>query len=273
MEKLLIHNHIIKVKGVKKKVIYHFSDTHLSEADKLSDKDDVKKAKELTAFWENHRKEFAADHGEPFGELQGKSAKEHFINIMEEVKNGDAVIAAGDLMEYVSGANMRLLEKHLENLGKPFVAVCGNHEDKDDIPEGYIMSAIKEEVQLLEFSDMIIFAIDNSKREISEKQLDAFKSLLGEQKPVLVLMHVPIMTEGNREALTECGEYFQLNYSGADNKNLKFIELIKENPEKIIAVCAGHLHFKNESEITDGVMQYVSSQAIAGNLNRYEIGE
>ena len=86
-------------------------------------------------------------------------------------------------------------------------------------------------------------------------------------------MHVPIMTNDNKELLTECGEYFQLNYDGADKNNFKFIEMIKNNAEKIIAVFAGHLHFKNTSQITSGVTQYVSSQGITGNLNRYEIGE
>jgi hypothetical protein len=120
---------------------------------------------------------------------------------------------------------------------------------------------------------MIILGIDNSKRIISEKQLGKLSELLNRNKPILILMHVPIMAEGNCNELTECGEYFQLNYKGADENNFKFVDMIKENADKIIAVCAGHLHFKNECEIVPGVIQYVSSQGIAGNINRYEIGE
>lgn len=48
---------------------------------------------------------------------------------------------------------------------------------------------------------------------------------------------------------------------------------IKQNSEQIVAVLAGHLHFANNTEITEGVMQYVSTQGDLGNINRYEIGE
>ena len=55
--------------------------------------------------------------------------------------------------------------------------------------------------------------------------------------------------------------------------NLRFIELIKANSDKIAAVLCGHLHFANDSHITDGIMQYVSTQGVTGNLNKYIIGE
>lgn len=273
MEKLLIHNHIINIKGVRKKIIYHFSDTHLSLYDEFSDSDDTDKAKELTSFWESHRITFAESHREPYGTLQKKSAKEHFENIIKTVQNADAVITAGDLMEYVNDANIRFIESQLKKLTSPFIAVCGNHEKLDDIPEGYIISTIKNSVQITDLGDMFVFAINNSQRTITCEQIEKFLSLLNKDKPILIVMHVPIMTNDNKELLTECGEYFQLNYDGADKNNFKFIEMIKNNAEKIIAVFAGHLHFKNTSQITSGVTQYVSSQGITGNLNRYEIGE
>lgn len=273
MKNVLIHNHIIKVKGIKKKIIYHFSDTHLSLYDKLSDKEEIKKAKKLTSFWESHRISFAENHNEPYGNLQKSSAKTHFENIIESVKDADAVITAGDLMEYVNEANIRFIESQFKKLTSPFIGVCGNHENCEDIPEGYIISAIKNSVQITDLGDMFIFAIDNSERIITREQIDTLLSLLNKNKHILIVMHVPIKTNGNEKALTECGEYFQLNYNGADKNNLEFIDIIKENSEKIIAVLAGHLHFKNTSEITSGVTQYVSSQGITGNLNRYEIGE
>jgi hypothetical protein len=36
---------------------------------------------------------------------------------------------------------------------------------------------------------------------------------------------------------------------------------------------AGHLHFLNTCELAPGFTQYVSSQGLLGNLNRYVIGE
>ena len=86
-------------------------------------------------------------------------------------------------------------------------------------------------------------------------------------------MHVPFSTPENRDLLIGCGEYFRLDHPQAGPEVEQFRELIRENAGKIIAVMAGHLHFGNVSELVPGVMQYVSSQGILGNINRYEIGE
>ena len=85
-------------------------------------------------------------------------------------------------------------------------------------------------------------------------------------------MHIPIMVPGNREILEPCGEYFRLNHSEADEETLAFIELVKSHPGKILAVLSGHLHFRCNCDLVPGIPQYVSSQGILGNINRYEIG-
>ena len=90
---------------------------------------------------------------------------------------------------------------------------------------------------------------------------------------MILVLHIPIMAEDNRELLLSCGEYFRLNHSEADEETLKFIDLVQHNTDQIAAVLAGHLHFHNECEIAPGLIQYVSSQGILGNINRYEIGE
>ena len=80
------------------------------------------------------------------------------------------------------------------------------------------------------------------------------------------------MTEENAPLLKESGEYFQLNYDGASETTLEFIDILKQHSEQIIAVFAGHLHYPNVSEIAPGLTQYVSTQGILVNLNRFEIG-
>jgi hypothetical protein len=40
-----------------------------------------------------------------------------------------------------------------------------------------------------------------------------------------------------------------------------------------VAVVAGHLHFLNTCQLAPEITQYVSSQGLLGNLNRYVIGE
>ena len=119
---------------------------------------------------------------------------------------------------------------------------------------------------------MVILGLDDSQRAVNAGQLETLKRLLCGEKPLLILMHVPFSTPENRAILEECGEYFRLDHPQATPEAEVFRELIRENAHKIVAVMAGHLHFGNVSELVPGVTQYVSSQGILGNINRYEIG-
>ncbi len=273
MESIVMHKFHIPVKGVKKKVIYHFSDTHLTEYDSLSDTAEKEKAIKQTAAWENVRSGFASAYNEPFEEAQKISGKEHFENLLRVSQNGDAVVMAGDILDYVNGANLRIAEKGLSSLNIPFIAVCGNHEKPDEIPAGGKISVMKNEVQTIEFDDLILLGFDNSKRIITSYQKDELSKAFGTGKTVIIALHVPIMTKDNEAALRKAGEYFQLNYDGCPKENIEFIEMIKKNSHLVAAVLAGHLHFNNISLITEGVTQYVSSQGITGNINEYTIGE
>ncbi len=273
MDKILLHQHILPLKGVKKKIIYHFSDSHLTEYDTLSDENETEKAKKQTAAWENVRQSFTNAYGEPYGEMQKLSAKEHFLNLIDATSDGDALVIAGDTLDYVSGANIRLANEGFEKVCCPMMAVCGNHEKAMDIPDTGLISMMKKPVQRIEFEDLILIGFDNSQRLITTEQNEELKQALESGKAVVIAMHVPIMTEGNEQALRKAGEYFQLNYDGCPKENLEFIEMIKAHADKVAAVLAGHLHFNCVSEITEGVTQYVSSQGITGNLNKYIIGE
>lgn len=273
MEKATIHEYVIPFKGIRKKQIYHFSDSHLTEYDSLSSEEEIAKAKKMTEAWEGVRKGFCDAYGEEYGELQKQSPSTHFQSLLEVSEDGDALVLAGDTLDYVSGANIRLFDACMSGFTKPYIAVCGNHELPKDIPDGYLYSAAKKPIQVTELDDMIIVGLENARREIVREQLDALKTLLSGEKPLLIAMHVPIMTDGNRERLEKSGVYFQLNYEGCPSENIELIELIKSNREKIIAVLAGHLHYSDVSSITEGVTQYVTSQGITGNINRYIIGE
>lgn len=273
MEKVLLREYFIPAVGISKKVIYHFSDSHLTEYDSLSDEAETEKAKKQTEAWDSVRRSFPLAYGEPFGELQQQSPMTHFKNLMSVAQGGDAFVVAGDTLDYTSGANLRIADRLFGSATVKYIAVCGNHDKPCDIPDGYVFSKTKQPVQTLDLGDMLIVGIDNSDRLVTEHQLAELKCILEGEKPILIVMHVPIMTEGNAERLRKCGEYFQLNYDGCPKTNCDFIELIKKNGKKIIAVLAGHLHFCDVSEISPEVTQYVSSQGIAGNINRYIIGE
>ena len=269
---VLLHEYKIETKRVKKKIIYHFSDVHLTEYDAFSDEQEKDTAIKRKQQWDNIRRSFAETNGEPYIKESEKSTYEHFLNMLNVANDGDALVLTGDICDYISGANLRVANAALEQFLKPIVYVKGNHEQTSEALEGVCFSGINNPAQTLELDDVIIIGLDNSARDITAEQNEKLKALLKKDKPILIAMHYPLMTDGNQDLIKKAGEYFRLNHDNASAEVLEFEDIIKQNGEKIIAVLAGHLHFMNNSEITNGVTQYVSSQGALGNINRYEIG-
>ena len=166
-----------------------------------------------------------------------------------------------------------IAEQQLSKAEKPWIAVCGNHDLATDIPDNCLYARVKEPVQVLDLGDLIIVGVDNSQRQVTKDQTARLLEVLALGKPVIVTLHVPIMTEDNREKLLPCGDYFRLNHPDATDETLAFIDTLRQNAGQIVAVLAGHLHFHMESTIAPGLPQFVNSQSVLGNINRYEIGE
>ena len=266
---VILHEYKIPVKGVAKKVLYHISDIHLAHSD------DPAAIRNPLCYdtWLKGWPYFAINHGEPYTEDQMKYPEEHLGCLLEAASDGDAIVFTGDICDKVSHANLRILDAALEKIEKPWLGVCGNHDCPADLPDGYLYSVIKSPVQALDLGDLILLGIDNSQRQVTSEQTAQVRQILALEKPVIVALHVPIMTEDNREVLLPCGDYFRLNHPEANAETHAFIDLLRQNAGQIVAVLAGHLHFLNESKIAPELPQYVCSHSVLGNINRYEIGE
>ena len=273
MPELIVYTYSIPTENVKRKRIYQFSDTHLTEWDELSSDQERDRASARSEDWLRGRMAFAKAHGEPAGEAQALPAKTFFETLLEKSKEADALIMAGDIIDFDTDGNTRLMERALKNYPVAYMPLCGNHDEPEKLPDGHPMKSAGEPVQKLDLGDMVILGFDNSRRIITAEQNRILQSTLQEGKPVLVTMHIPIVTECNRMFLGNCGEYFQLNYDGCPAENMEFVDIIRENADKIIAVTCGHLHFHSVSEVCPGVAQYVSSQGLTGSLSIYEIGK
>lgn len=269
----MITEYKIVCKGIKKKVIYHFSDSHLTEYDSLSTPEEIEKAKSATEAWERVREHFARHGGEPFGEYEKLSPAYHFRKLLEIAKDGDALVLAGDTFDYVSNANLRFADKCLADFDKPIAAVCGNHESRKAIPSDGKLAKMGNDFYVVRLDDINIICVDNSQRIVTPEQNNALDYELSSGKKAIVVIHVPVMCEQNEKQLKLSGVYFQFNYEGCPEENLEFIKIIEKHAQNVIAVLAGHLHFSNYALLPGNVPQFVSSQAIVGNINRYVIGD
>lgn len=265
---LQLHEFTIPFPGISKKVIYHFSDCHLGVADETATPEEVAEAEKATRSFDECRRWFADHCHEPFDATH--TAQEYFEALLAACSDGDAVLCAGDLVECFTPATLRYLDERTAHL--PFMSVCGNHDTPDKIPEGYALSAAKAPVQRMDLGDLLVLGFDDSQRVITREQLAALDAALAGDKPVLVLLHIPFAVAENEAMLRGCGEYFRLNHDDCPAENLEFIRRITENPHRVVAVLAGHLHFHHTCPVNGPLTQYVSSQGMCGHLNKYIIG-
>ena len=268
-DSLIIHEYKISLKGIAPKIIYHISDVHLCEWDENSTPEEKASAVDRTAEWEVTRRWFAETYNEPCEKRQEIPAAKQYANLLSATADGDAVVFSGDIMDYVSAASLKVMEEGLRGLNCPFVAVCGNHESAESLPDGMLLSEMKKPLQVVDLGDILLVGIDNSTRTFTDEQLKGIESLFSANKPIIITMHCPAVTDENRATLQKCGEYFLLE----EPANSKFIELIRSEKSTVCAVLTGHLHFKLNTRISDKVMQYGASQGIAGNINKFIIGE
>ena len=266
---LQLHTFTIPFPGVTKKVIYHFSDCHLGIADATSTPEETAAAEKAAREFDDCRRWFAAHCQEPFDPTL--SAQTYFEELLAACGDGDAVLCAGDLVESFVPATLGYVDEKTAHL--PFMTVCGNHDTPEKFPEGYALSAAKQPVQRMDLGDLLVLAFDDSKRVITPEQLTALNEALAEDKPLVILLHIPFAVPENEALLRGCGEYFRLNHDDCPAENLAFIRLITQHPHKIAAVLAGHLHFHHTCPVAGNLTQYVSSQGMCGHLNKYVIGE
>ena len=273
MEKVIVHDYRIPVTGVARKIIYQFSDVHLNLADELSSEEERLETVDRIGQWLRRRENFAKAYQEPYGPDQQLDVAEHLKNLLATAnEDGDALIIAGDLFDHINEAHLRMYEKGFPELKIPYLFACGNHEKVAEIPDHCALAHIKQPVQTLDLGDLVLMAVNDSQRTITRTQIDALTDQLAQNKPIILVMHIPICSENNGPLLNT-SPYYHLNYPECPPENLKFIDLIYQNTNRIAAVFAGHLHFLNVCELVPGLTQYVSSQGITGHINRYVIGE
>ena len=264
-----LHEYTIPFPGVKRKILYHFSDLHLAVVDPAAPAAEQEEAAKAAQSFDDCRRWFAEHCKEPFDDTLTATA--YFEALVEACGDGDAVLCAGDLLEHFGDGTMRYAEAQTAHL--PFMTVCGNHDTADKIPEGYALSAAKAGVQEMHLGDLLVLGFDDSTRTITPTQLAALREALEGDLPLVILLHIPFAVAENEAMLRGCGEYFMLNYDGCPQENIAFVELIKSHPHRIAAVLAGHLHFNHTCPVAEGLTQYVSSQGMTGHINRYIIGE
>ncbi len=259
--------------GLNKPVkLLHVTDSHIALAD---ERDDERKH-ELAKRMRNPNKE--------------KYLKEQ---IAYAEANCDLMVHTGDLMDFVSHANVDMAREILKNEKIFFIA--GNHDYSQYVGEAWEDNAYRMNSYMqmgyglgvpMFFNSRVvggvnIVGIDNSYYLFEDWHLWRLQREIEKGLPIILAFHDPLFEASlyayHRKRLpTEpthlvgCDEEHLLPYSEfravqqrPDAPTLRFIEYVKHEPQ-IKAILTGHLHFSFESNITENLPQFVTGGGYDG---------
>ena len=224
-----------------------------------------------------------------FKNSEGISSSDQFpywINYANKNKM-DAMLFGGDIIDYPSEANISYFEKQLSRLKVPYLYTLGNHDwtypwdymteysKNNYIPMLSEFTTENSAIHTMEFDEFIIVAMDNSTTQFHPDALDTFKSILSEDKPVIVLFHVPVLTQSVLGRAKEIrGEDKQIVLGGGNWGGIYPNEISQEIMDLLVCenspvelVLAGHVHFYDKDYVygEEPVLQIVGDAGYMGS--------
>ena len=215
---------------------------------------------------------------------------EFWISYANEQKM-DGVLLGGDIIDYPSQANISLMDEGLSKLQMPYLYTLGNHDWT--YPWDYMTESGREQyvplfyshmkgdtaIQIQDFGEFYVVAIDNCGNQVNETVLPEYESILQEGKPVIVLTHVPFWTDSVLEKAKQVWTTPVVigggNFGGfyPNEASMKFIELTAAKDSPVVAVLAGHVHFQDKDYIKGEkeVLQIVGDGGYHGAATRLHI--
>ena len=252
--------------------VLHVTDTHMT----LCDGRDDERKQNLAA---RRAKDFGSEHGEIEAMLEGQLAYAK--------ERGALVVHTGDLMDFVSKANV---DRAREILRRPDVFfVPGNHDYSQYVGEAWEDEAYRMNSYMqmgyglgvdMFFSSRIVggvnfVGIDDGYYRIAPWQLERLRMEVEKGLPVILCLHDPLFEQSLYDMMMSkpvldcayvvgCDEAHLLPYSEyrayqqrPDEATLRAIDYIK-GEKRIKALLTGHLHAGFECMLTDTLPQFVT---------------
>lgn len=228
----------------------------------------------------------AGERKEQFQNEEGVYSEQQFGDWMDYAKEmqPDAVLLGGDIIDSPSAGNVVFLEMELGKLQVPYLYTPGNHDwtyEWDYMTENAVEEYLPRleqfmndspALQSLDVGELRIIAVDNSTNQVAEGILEEYEKLLQTERKVIVMLHVPLITQS---VLTQAKEVWESpvvlgggNYGGIypNETSQKFMELTTAADSPVELVLAGHVHFYDKDYI-DGekkVLQIVGAAGYQG---------
>ena len=262
-----IINTVLKVNAEKTFKTIHLSDTHITYADIRDGERKVKLA-------EKRINEFP----------DAENVLKYATNLSKE--NGYTIMHTGDLLDFVSEANIENAKKLTDEIDL-FIA-AGNHEfslylgeEKEDAAYrnrslDKVQKAFKNNIRMSSriINGINFTALDNGYYNFEREQLDFLKNEVNKGLPVVLLIHTPLFDKklydvcmskwdnaylcGVPDELMKCYPEDRYEQQKPDKTTLEAIDYIS-GEKNIKAILTGHLHFTYEGIFAERIPQIINS--------------
>ena len=244
--------------------VLHVSDTHLTAVYPNEDK------------W---KQEMACADTPVFGAKQEEALAEA---IAYAKRHCDFLLHTGDLIDFVSEANLDLARRYLP---KGCIGALGNHEYSH---YGWLVKKAgtagpgREETRKMlskfcpfplplaekTINGVTFVGIDDADGTISKEQIAQFRRIAAQGKPIILCMHVPFYTPGIcragkrwwKKGTDEANPEMKLTDFERQKSDLatrNFIEYLKGEP-LLKGILSGHLHMFAEDRFSPTAIQHVA---------------
>ena len=242
-------------------------------------------------------KEKAAQRYEMFRSPLGKGADETFHNTMEYVRieQPDLLILGGDIVDSAMWASIDFVTKELENTGVDWVYSMGNHDFEygqeyysqrafeEYLPRLGKISKARDGYQIKDLGEFIIFLVDDESNKISEEAADALESMFNQDKPIILVTHVPIEPHLDQTLWQESINVWGADQDGnsrvllgyhscyPDENTARFLDLVFADGSPVQLVLAGHVHFYHRDGLDQRLIQVVTGAGFENEMVRVKV--
>lgn len=276
METLSISREEITIPGLTKEYhLFFLADSHISLCDdrdpEVQEKADARQA--------------------AFVNGEGISSWETFDRLVcaSNTLGSDLFIMGGDIIDSAMYASIDYLKTELDKLDAPYLYSLGNHDF--EYGEEYFSAIAYEEYlprlgevtteetyQIREYEDLIIFSANDKNNQIDQSTVDGLKLAMEKDKPVILVLHVPLepLTQ-DTALLDETIRVWGASKAGRSKVIIgkdgcrpkqatqEFIKLVTAENSPVKLVLGGHIHFYHKDQLTDTLTQIVTGAAYEKN--------
>lgn len=200
----------------------------------------------------------------------------------------DAVIFAGDLLDYSSNSNINTLKSGMNNLKYPKDRMLYIRSDHDyggwyggsgftDINgfrlQTFILDGDSTE-KVMEFDEFMIVGINQSYRAISDDAYEIISEKLDRGKPVIIVTHVPFYSEVDDSLEKLSMEVRNRIYYWSGNGNTyvpegrtqMLIDKMYAEDSNVVQIVAAHVHSFWDGYVTDKLKEHIFAPTFQGNI-------